>query len=379
MILFIGFQNSCNSDSQFDIALFEKERIINAADDYLHEEVVTVTNFICERSQGSKNDFYSEGDYWWPNPEDTDGAYIRRDGETNPDNFIAHRQAMRRFSIIVPTLVAAYQITQDEKYADAALKHLKAWFINPASMMNSNLLYSQAIKGRVSGRGIGIIDTIHLIEIAKAIEKLKSLGYLKSNNLHAMINWFNEYTGWLTTHEYGIKERDHGNNHSAWWVAQVAAFSHLTGNKKNMNFCRIFFKEVILPEQIDVEGKFIDELTRTKPYSYSLFNLEAFALIGQILSDNSNNLWDYTTPDGKSILSTFQFMFPFMKEKTKWPYPPDITHFDELPVRGSALLFGGLAYQHIEYIELWKSLESDPIDDEIIRTFVIRQPILWLE
>ena len=31
--------------------------------------------------------------------------------------------------------------------------------------MNPNLLYAQAISGRFTGRGIGIIDTLHLVEV----------------------------------------------------------------------------------------------------------------------------------------------------------------------------------------------------------------------
>jgi len=38
--------------------------------------------------------------------------------------------------------------------------------------MNPNLQYAQAIHGRFTGRGIGIIDTIHLVEVARALEVL---------------------------------------------------------------------------------------------------------------------------------------------------------------------------------------------------------------
>ena len=38
--------------------------------------------------------------------------------------------------------------------------------------MNPHLRYAQAIHGRVTGRGIGIIDTIHLVEVARAVEVL---------------------------------------------------------------------------------------------------------------------------------------------------------------------------------------------------------------
>src|SRR5882762_8854402 len=76
---------------------------------------ITITATRAERSTGGVHDFYSEGDYWWPDPSDSTKPYIRRDGETNPANFVAHRDAMRRLSQIVPALATAYQITRDPR------------------------------------------------------------------------------------------------------------------------------------------------------------------------------------------------------------------------------------------------------------------------
>jgi len=42
--------------------------------------------------------------------------------------------------------------------------------------MNPSLRYSQAILGSVTGRGVGIIDTIHLIEVSAAIEVMSARG-----------------------------------------------------------------------------------------------------------------------------------------------------------------------------------------------------------
>ena len=64
------------------------------------------------RSAGGKHDFFSEGDYWWPDPTNPNGPYIQRDGMTNPDNFVEHRRAMIRLSLVVPALAAAYKLTQ---------------------------------------------------------------------------------------------------------------------------------------------------------------------------------------------------------------------------------------------------------------------------
>ena len=83
--------------------------MLRAANRYLREKPVTITATSSPRSAGGRHDFFSEGDYWWPDPKNPDGPYIRRDGETNPDNFVGHRQAMVRLSLQVPALVAAWR------------------------------------------------------------------------------------------------------------------------------------------------------------------------------------------------------------------------------------------------------------------------------
>ena len=100
-----------------DIEALDRTRVLTAADAYLGQEPVTITAFRAPRSAGGAHDFFSEGDYWWPNPGDPDGPYIQRDGETNPDNFALHRQAMIRMSIQAAALIAAFRISGDERYA----------------------------------------------------------------------------------------------------------------------------------------------------------------------------------------------------------------------------------------------------------------------
>src|SRR6202161_4011709 len=78
--------------SALDVAAIDHDRILKAADAALTQEPVTITAFHAKLSEGGPHDFYSNGDYWWPNPNTTNGLpYIQRDGQTNPGNFIAHR------------------------------------------------------------------------------------------------------------------------------------------------------------------------------------------------------------------------------------------------------------------------------------------------
>ncbi|PYP60640.1 MAG: alginate lyase [Gemmatimonadetes bacterium] len=355
-----------------EVAHLERPRVVAAAERYLRQAPVTITTFPASRSAGGAHDFYSEGDYWWPDPRSPDSPYVRRDGETNPANFVAHRDAMRRLSQIVPALVAAYQLTRDARYARHAAAHLRAWFVDDATRMNPSLLYAQAIEGRATGRGTGLIDTIHLVEVARAAWVLEHLGY-RDPALAGTREWFRQYLQWMTTHAYGNDERTSGNNHAAAWALQVAEFAHLVGDARQLARMRRFFADTLVAGQMAADGSFPRELGRTKPYGYSLFQLDVMATLAWVL-----DAWTFTTPDGRGMRRALAFMYPFIKDKRTWPKPPDVMYFDQWPVRDPALLFGGLALHESRYIDLWKTLDPDPTVDEVIRNYPIRQPLLWL-
>jgi hypothetical protein len=364
---------------KIDLEKFEKHRVLNAAVRYLSENPTTITASRSPRSAGGEHDFFSEGDYWWPDPNDPAGPYIQRDGMTNPDNFVEHRRAMMRLSVQVPALVAAWKISSKRAYADKASEHLRAWFIDEKTRMNPSLNYAQAIKGRFTGRGIGIIDTIHLVEVARAVEVLKESGGISSNDLAGVKHWFAEYLKWMTTHRYGIDEREAKNNHGTCWLMQVAAFARLTGNKELLDYSRMRFKTVIVPNQIEKDGSFPHELRRTKPYGYSLFNLEAMAAVAQIASAPQDDLWKFETPDGRGLKQAISFMVPYIRDKNSFPRPADIMFNNEWPMRQNSLLFAGLAMQRRDYLDLWKKLPADSSVEEVVRNFFIRQPVLWIE
>jgi hypothetical protein len=71
---------------------------------------------------------------------------------------------------------------------------------------------------------------------------------------------------------------------------QVAAFAHLIGNQELLSYCRDRFKNVLVTNQIATDGSFPEELRRTKPYGYSLFNLDAMTTVCEILSTADDNL-----------------------------------------------------------------------------------------
>ena len=352
-----------------------QKQILKEASWALMQQPVTVTAASSSRSAGGKHDFFSEGDYWWPDPQNSSAPYIKKDGMTNPANFVAHRLAMIRFSQIIGSLASAYKLTGDKKYADHALIHLNAWFINLETLMNPNLLYAQAIQGRFTGRGIGIIDAVHLIEVAQGTLVMQAA--LNPSDLNEIKSWFSKYLNWLTTHQYGIDEMNAKNNHGTCWVMQVASFAKLTGNKRLLDFCRERYKTVLLPNQMATNGSFPLELDRTKPYGYSIFNLDAMVMICQILSDEKKILWEYKTSDGRSIKKGIKFLYPYVENKGKWPFKQDVMYWENWPVAQPFLVFGANAYNKNKWFTTWKKLDHNPIVEEVVRNLPIRNPLIW--
>ena len=368
-LLALAMTAGCKSPERV-VSSVLKEGILEQAGKWLDREPVTVTGFVAERSAGGIHDFYSEGDYWWPDPENPDGPYIRRDGESNPDNFSEHRKAMIDFSMAVGSLASAYLLTGRQEYADAVGKHVRAWFIDEQTRMNPSLLYAQAIKGRVTGRGIGIIDTIHLIEVAQALIRLEDV--LGSDCVEGARQWFAQYLQWMTTHPYGIDEMNARNNHGTCWALQAAAFARFTGDREVTELCKQRFKEVFIPTQMAEDGSFPQELARTKPYGYSLFNLDAMATLCHILSEDGEDLWE-------SLRKAVDYMLPYVQDKGGWPFAKDVMYWDEWPVAQPAFLFAWLRHGDDAYLQAWEKFEHFPTNAEVLRNLPVRNPLLWLE
>lgn len=367
-----------------DVRAIDHDRMINMANGFLNQPVVTVTASHSPRSAGGEHDFFSEADYFWPDPKNPDGPYINRDGMTNPNNFNDHRNAMFNMSVYVATLTAAYELSHDQRYADAAVKHLHAWFVDPATLMNPNLQYAQAVHGRYTGRNYGIIDTIHLMEVAQSCIVLERDGQLKDDNLKKTKKWFADYIDWLRTSQKGIDEMNTKNNHATCWAMQVAAFARFVGDEQTLEFVRDRYKNVLLPNQMGpLEGEegelgsFPLELKRTKPYGYSIFNLDAMCTVCELASTPSDNLWTYATPDGKTIRAGTEYLYPYLKDKKTWPKKPDVMFYEFWPVRSASMLFAGENLNEPKYLELWKNLPADYSNPEVLRNVPIRTPVIW--
>lgn len=361
-------------------SFFDKDWIIGKAEKSLLYKPAHITDEIAEMSKGNIHEFYSNGDYWWPNPDTESGLpYVRRDGQSNPKNFNAHRHILRGMRTAVANLAAGYKISGREEFAGHAVRILYEFFLDEKTYMAPHLKYAQAIPGVCDGRGIGIIDTLHLVEIPFAVRALEKSPSMTKEILSGLKKWFSDYLEWMNTHENGIEERDCTNNHAICWHVQAISFAGFVGNEKIIGECAERYKTILLPNQMRADGGFTDELGRTKPYGYSIFVLDnAVSLVYLASLYGQEELWKYVTDDGRSIRLGLDFLFPYLKDKSKWFLPPDIEHFEGWPARASFMVLAGLYYQDKAYLDLYRSLPLESQDEEVRRSLAIRQPILLI-
>jgi len=360
---------------------FNRKEIIDFAQASLSEKPCHITDEASPLSPGTKHEFYSNGDYWWPNPDTSNGLpYVRRDGLSNPENFNAHRLLLRKMRTNISNLSAGYLVTRDEAYAELAVKMLYEFFIAEDTRMEPHLEYAQAIPGVCNGRGIGIIDTLHLTEIPFAIKALKDSKHMTNEVMQGLKTWFSRYLEWMNESKNGITERDEPNNHSVCWHVQALSFAGFVGNKKIIDECVERYKKIILPNQMREDGAFPDELGRTKPYSYSIFVLDNIINLVHLGTLYGNeDLWEYTADGGRSAKRGLDFLYPYLADKSSWFLPPDVEYFDVWPVKESFMLLAAIKYNDEKFLKLYDSLPHAPNVEEIHRNITVKMPILLVQ
>jgi hypothetical protein len=369
-----------NPTSRPDVAAIDHDRILESAAHLLTQPPTPLTTLPCPRSPGTPHDFYSEVENYWADPSNPTGPFVEHPGTPNPDAFIAHRDALLNFSICVSALTAAFVLTNETRYAQQAIVHLRAWFVDSKTRMTPSVMYGQTIVPAKSGRPEGVIEAVHLAEVVQCIPFLTNSEALTEQDLTGLKKWFAEYFDWLNSSRLAGLARDNKSHHGSSWLLQAAAIAHLTEitDDAPLTTLRHQFRSSTIRAQIAADGTFPHELTTPNPYRNTLFNLDMLAGICVLLSTRFESVWEFELQDGPGMRTVIARLFPCIRDRGTWPYRADATHFNDLPIRPPSLLFAARAYNRPEYAELWKTLKPDPPIPELQHTFPIRQPLLWV-
>ena len=268
---------------------------------------------------GDKHDYTSLAPYYWPDPTKPDGKpYIHKDGEVQPGR---HEQgdtdAMGRMCSAVKELATGWYFTGDEKYAEHVAVLLRAWFLDEKTRMNPNLNYAQAVPGRSDGRGIGIIDTVCLIDLVDAVGLLAGSKAWTAADQKGLDAWFGQFVSWLQESKNGRAEAAARNNHGTWYDAQLSVYALFAG-KADVAKKVLAESHARIDKQIEPDGRQPAELARTKSWNYSVMNLRGWFTVATLGERVGVDLWKYQSPDGRCIRKALDYLVPFAKDPAQW-------------------------------------------------------------
>jgi hypothetical protein len=325
------------------------------ADRRMREGPWTVTN---DRPRGvdiDPHEYYSEAPYYWPNPENPDGPYLRKDGQANPARVAANQAELNAMSDAVLALGVASFLLDNPAYGKRAALVIHTWFLNPKTRMSPDLDFAQSVPGVNNGRGTGVVDGRFLVRAIQGMEFLEETSNWDHKDQAGVHKWFEDYLHWLLTSKNAEDERKSGNNHASWWAAQVAAAGSFLGDNRAQQTAFDFFRDHLLPRQILPNGSAPNEEIRARSLRLSSLNLEAFSTICRIAQvHGGSDLWSVRARSGASVTAALDYLSPYLDDPKKWSREQagDIP-YDSLDF----LAFAGMGLDQPKYIADFRKLE----------------------
>ena len=270
---------------------------------------------------GDKHDYFSLATYYWPDTHSTNGLpYVSRDGKTNPEGKDYDNTSLGRMCEAVHTLSFAYCLTGKENYAVRAVEQIRAWYLDEETRMHPSLKYAQVIKGIQTNSPFGIIDTRPMLKVVDAVTLLRESAAWRTEDNVKLQGWFCSYLDWLITSEQGCRAAEYDNNQGTWYDVQTVRYALFVGKNTKAREIVEAAKSRRIAKQIEPDGRQPRELSRSKSFTYSVSNLGAMIRLAALGEQLGVNLWDYRSPDGRSIRRAVNYLAPFVDPVKVWPF-----------------------------------------------------------
>jgi hypothetical protein len=105
----------------------------------------------------------------------------------------------------------AWSFTRRSSYASAIVSAISTWFLDPSTMMNPHLDYSQLLRGpgEQKGSSVGVLDLKCMSKVVSGVLVLRRGGAPEwTTALDDGLNeWVKEYIVWLTTSPLALAEK----------------------------------------------------------------------------------------------------------------------------------------------------------------------------
>ncbi|KAJ3175443.1 hypothetical protein HDU85_001785, partial [Gaertneriomyces sp. JEL0708] len=275
---------------------------------------------------GDVHSYYSWAPYWWPDENcaflDTPDfmtkcRYVQRDGQFNPDLYhIRQKPAFHNVAADSVSLALAAEAFGEYDYLATAARNLRVFFLDEETFMRPNLEYTQIRRGTQTvpwvGVQSGVLDGRWLMYVTTALNILnkhvdeilpgQSAPVWTRADYEGMQAWMTEMTKWYNTAKIAIGASNTKNNHATWYYAQASNYAYFGGN--NTETARILKKYLTGIHQtfFAADGSQPLELDRTRPFHYSVFNLEPLLCMAKLGEKVGVDVWGWPTKAGNTTI-----------------------------------------------------------------------------
>jgi hypothetical protein len=196
----------------------------------------------------------------------------------------------------------AYVFTGTASYGDKAIEILNNWAYTNTDIGgdDSTLVMSYA--------GVGFIQTAELMNSYS--------GWLAADK--------KKFRGWVSTvflNKVANKNKNLTNNWGAWGVFDaISAYRYLDDSKNVTNSISLLQSKI--DKQIALDGSLPEEVSRgAEGLWYSYFYLAPLTAAAQIALDTEGiDLFNWISPQGKTIKSALDFLLYYSQHPAKWPF-----------------------------------------------------------
>lgn len=295
--------------------------LLKRADTLLSYKPVTVANRDFMHPSGDPRNFLSIGSYYWPNPKTKNGVpWIKRDGILNPNA----KRDWKRINLMAETVriqALAYYFSGDEKYAEHAARHLRAWFVDKDTSMHPNCNWGKMIpgvrKGGYTVAGFGYVFR----QVYDAAGILEMSPHWTGADINGFREWTRRFLVWSLKSPYGIEEQRAKNNHGTFYHMISALQGMYLGNDAWALRQLRHFKYKRMRRQFSPDGSQPFEMRRANNYDYHRVNLMiAFDMAQMADRFPFIDLWNHQTKKGGSLKKSTNYLLPYLTNKKPWPY-----------------------------------------------------------
>jgi hypothetical protein len=227
--------------------------------------------------------------------------------------------------------------------------------------MNPNFEFAQAVPGVNTGRGTGLIEMAGMTSLVDAVGLLAGSKSWTDADQRGLQQWFARFVQWMQESKNGRDEAAAKNNHGTYYDLELTVFALFIGqNEIATNILRTVPSKRIA-RQIEPDGSQPLELARTNAWGYSVMNLRGLMSLAQLSDKFGVDLWQYETPDDRSIRKALDCLVAFVMGERQWlpgrSGPPSLQSL-AMPLRLAAIKYSDSRYKEL----LSKLAAPDPSD-----------------